>query len=365
MKRFSNESTRLVFSQPNRVFADFNKLMYNTGLGVFEGGITKEQANNKIREVMFEVLGVDSSASKKELRKAIRRNKVAVYEVIEEVIPNLLKTGWQANPFFIDYVEFKTMDDGDTNEFYVEDPEVILTVSELSGNHHNIVRQRLGEGSTFTVKTSWYGIKIYAEYEKFMAGQVDWATFVQKIYEAFDRKVNAMLYEAVMAAGDKVLPDGRFSKSMQIVADNKEEIIELVQDLETLTGEEVVLMGTKVALSKLDALVETQWITDSMKEERHTTGRIGIWEGIRKVEIPQAFEPGSVTNKLVDNNRILLMPTGDNKFIKMYDEGDAQVKEVTDGNTNMDKTIEYEYQQKMGVATVINKKFGQIKILTD
>ncbi len=41
------------------------------------------------------------------------------------------------------------------------------------------------------------------------------------------------------------------------------------------------------------------------------------------------------------------MPVADNKFIKIYDEGEAQVKEVSDGNTNMDKTIEYEYQQKM------------------
>ena len=364
MKKFSNESTRLVFSQPNRVFADFNKLMFDTGLGVFEEGMTKKEANDKIREVMFEVLGVDATASKKELRKAIRRNKVAVYEVIEEVIPNLLKTGWQDNPFFRNFVEFRSMDDGDTNEFYVAD-EVILTVSELSGNHHDLIRQRLGEGSTFNVKTSWYGIKIYAEYEKFMAGQVDWATFVQKCYEAFDKKVNAMLYEAVMAAGDKVLPEGRFSKSMQISAENKEAIIELVQDLESLTGEEVVMMGTRVALGKLDALTPTEWISDDMKAERHTTGMIGVWEGIRKVVIPQAFEQGSVVNKLVDNNRILLMPAGDNKFIKMYDEGDAQVKEITDSATNMDMTIEYEYQQKMGVATVINKKFGQIKILAD
>lgn len=360
-KRFTNESTRLVFSQPNRVFEDFNKLMFDTGLGKYEDGVTKEQANAKIREVMFEVLGVDETASKQELRKAIRRNKVALYEVIEEVIPNLLRTGWQANPFFRDYVEFKSMSIGDTNEFYVPD-EAILTVSELSGNHHTLLRQRLAEGQTFSVKTSWYGLKIYAEFERFMNGQVDWAGFVQKIYEAMDRKVNAMLYEAVMAAGDKVLPEGRFSKTMQIVPDNKEAIIELVQDLETLTGEEVVLMGTRVALSKLDAITPTDWISSEMKNERHTTGRLGIWEGIRKVEIPQAFELNSVTNKLVDNNRILLMPTGDNKFIKMYDEGDAQIKEVNDGNTNVDKTIEYEYQQKMGVATVINKKFGQIKI---
>lgn len=80
------------------------------------------------------------------------------------------------------------------------------------------------------------------------------------------------------------------------------------------------------------------------------------------VEIPQAFAPNDTKKKLVDNNKLLVMPVGDNKFIKMYEEGDAQMSESTDGNTNLDKTIEYEYQQKMGVATVINKKFGQIKI---
>lgn len=41
------------------------------------------------------------------------------------------------------------------------------------------------------------------------------------------------------------------------------------------------------------------------------------------------------------------------RYRKKYDG-----KEVSDGNTNMDKTIEYEYQIKMGVATIIGKRFG-------
>ena len=95
-----------------------------------------------------------------------------------------------------------------------------------------------------------------------------------------------------------------------------------------------------------------------MKEESHTTGRLGIWEGIRLVEIPQVFAPNDTSKKLVDNTKLLVMPVADNRFIKMYDEGDAQIKEVTDPNTNMDMTMEYEYQRKMGVATVIGRKFG-------
>ena len=206
-----------------------------------------------------------------------------------------------------------------------------------------------------------------------MAGKVDWAKFVQKIYEAFDKKINTMLYEAMVGADSKVKPEGRFVKNAAVSTATtqaqkdviKETILQLTDDLQSLTGDEIVLIGTRVALSKLDGLGAAEWISENMKEERHTTGRIGLWEGIRKVEIPQGFKDGSTAfaeeDRLAANNKILVMPA-DNKFIKMYDEGEAQIKEVTDGNTNMDKTVEYEYQQKMGVATVINKKFGSVTL---
>lgn len=153
---FSNADTREVFAKENRDYEEFSKLMFDTAVGKQE--VSAEDANKKIREVMFEVLGVDENCSKKELRKAIRRHKVDVFEVIEETIETLLVSGWGNDPFFNEYVEIKSMAIGDTNEFYVPD-ESILTVAELSGNHHDLFRQRLGAGRTFSVKTSWYGVK--------------------------------------------------------------------------------------------------------------------------------------------------------------------------------------------------------------
>lgn len=352
---FSNTNTREVFADKD--YAEFSQLMFDTACGK-QKDISKEDVNGKIREIMFEILGVDEGCTRKELHKAIRRHKIDVFEVIEETVENLLVSGWGDDPFFNEFVEIKSMNTGDTNEFYVPD-ESVLTVSELSGNHHDLFRQRLGAGSTFSVKTSWYGVKIYAEYELFMAGKVDWANFIQKIYQAFDKKVNDMVYAAVMSAGDKVSPSSQFTKTGTL---NKDTLITLVEDVQAANGVEAVIMGTKTALSKLTALAETDWISNSMKEERNTTGRLGIWEGVRLVEIPQSFAPNDTTVKLVDNTRLLVMPLADNKFIKIYDEGEAQVKEVSDGDTNMDKTIEYEYQQKMGVATIVNRKFGQYKM---
>ena len=190
-----------------------------------------------------------------------------------------------------------------------------------------------------------------------MAGRVDWANFVQKIYEAFDKKMNSMVYTAVMNAS--VAPASDFQKSGDL---DEAKVLELIENVQAATGEEVVILGSKSALAKLNGLVSINWISDAMKEERHTTGRIGIWEGTRTVEIPQVLADGSnntAISKLVDTKTLLFMPVGDNKFVKVFDEGDAQVKEVSDGNTNMDKTIEYEYQQELGVATMVNKKFGK------
>lgn len=130
---FSNESTRLVFADKD--FNEFKQLMFDTASN--NQKVTKEEANDKIREIMFSVLGVDENSSRAEVRRAIRRHKIDIFEIIEETVENLLVSGWGANPFFNEFVEIKSMALGDTNEFYVPD-ETILTVSEVSGNHHDI-----------------------------------------------------------------------------------------------------------------------------------------------------------------------------------------------------------------------------------
>lgn len=351
---FTNADTRDVFADKDQT--EFSQLMQETAAGT-QQDVSNNEANDKIREVMFEILGVDADCSRKELRKAIRRHKIDVFEVLEETVENLLVSGWGNNPFFKEFVEIKSLNIGDTNEFYVPD-DSILTVAEISGNHHNLFRQKMGEGSTFSVKTGWYGIKIYAEYELFMSSKVDWAMFIQKIYEAFDKKTNDMIYQSVMSSGDKVIPTAQFNKTGALTEATKDEFIELTQDVEAANGVEIVIMGTRSALSKLNSLSEVAWISDEMKNERRTTGRLALWEGIRLVEIPQSFAPNDTSKKLVDNSKLLIMPVADNRFIKVYNEGDAQIKEISDGTTNMDKTIEYEYQLKMGIATVIKRKFG-------
>lgn len=192
-----------------------------------------------------------------------------------------------------------------------------------------------------------------------MSGAIDWAKFINKVYEAVDKKVNSLVYAALSGAGSELPAGGQWVHTGPLSAETKDDFLELIQDVQAVNGGvDVVIMGTKMALSKVAALEDVNWISENMKNERNTTGRVGYFEGVRIAEIPQVLADNDTTQRLVDNDKLLIMPIADNKFIKVFNEGDAQIKEVSDGNTNVDMTIEYEYQMKMGVGIVIGRLFG-------
>ena len=364
MKRFTMEHANLVFEAKEFSYEDYLQLMVDAGTKSLKGEVTPVEASNRIREVMFELLQLEEGADRKAIKKAMRRNHKVLNEVIEDLMPQLLRTGWGNDPFFNEWVEYKNAALGDTNEWVVED-DIILTVSEIASGNQHLIRQRLGANQSFGVKTGWYGVKVYAEMERFLAGLEDWAKLVAKVYEAVDKKVKEMIYAAFMAAPDAVMPSGRFTATVDFssVATQHDAIIQLADDLAALTGHEIVMVGTKTALNKMRKLADMNYIANADKDDVRNLGRLAIWEGIRCVEIEQVFANNSVatTDRLVDNNKVLLMPAGADKFVKMYDEGEAIIIDNQDIGKNMDMTVDYTYMHKMGVATVINMKFGQIK----
>lgn len=56
------------------------------------------------------------------------------------------------------------------------------------------------------------------------------------------------------------------------------------------------------------------------------------------------------------------MPTSDLKFIKLVNEGDTQLRAITDKDTNMDMTYEQEMMTKLGCAVMLNSAFGVYSI---
>ena len=356
MNKFMNFAANVqnVFNNDVNDFKAFSELLTDVALG--KQAVSKAEANAKIVEVFQGVLGVDKNSKPADVRRALRRNQTVVYDIIEETIQNLLVTGWGNDPFFQKYVDQRNLALGDKNEFVAED-DSILSIMKLAGNHHDIIRQRLGAGEVQSIATYWCGAKVYSEFERVVTGVEEFAKFVTKMYEAYDRYVKNAIYDAMVGYATKLT--GEFKVTGSIDAANLRELCELVS---TATGYEVMIMGTKTALNSVIGLQNANYISDAMKDEHYRTGLLGMWEGVQLVDIPQVFEKGKVGAYKIDNDILWIMPVTDLKFIKLVNEGDTQIKAVTDKDTNMDMTYDQEIQTKLGVAVMLNSAFGVYKI---
>ena len=329
---------------------NFTKLLLDTAKGKTIK-YSLAESDEAIRQHFFEVLGIEPTSNRKEIRKALRRKSYDVYELIEETINEMLISGWGDNPFFKQFVDVKNLAAGDSNVFYVPDKS-ILTVSKFSGNHHDLLRQKLGFGESFTVHTDWYGIKIYQDFELYMAGRIDWAEYIRKLYEALDKKVNDMLYGAFMGLDEQIPAAYQMTGTI-----TEATILEKAEMVEVATGHPVMIAGTRASLSKITGLTGADMWSSEMKNERNTLGGLGTWNGIPLMRVPQVFEQNTRTFAYPDN-KFYILPMTDNKPIKLVYEGDYEYVEDTQSTSRQDMTIEAEYMTKLGVATIVGLDFA-------
>jgi hypothetical protein len=152
-----NATVQNAFENDNDKFMSFSELLLDAARGEVKDYSAKD-ANKKIVEKFRAALGISENDRPQAIKRAIRANKDLVFTLIEETIEEMIITGWMENPFFVQYVDSKNLALGDENDFYVED-DSILSVSKVSGNHHNMIRQRLGAGRHYSVAGEWFGIK--------------------------------------------------------------------------------------------------------------------------------------------------------------------------------------------------------------
>jgi hypothetical protein len=304
---------------------------------------SKAEGNDVMRKAFIEILGTD----KPDYRQ-FRKHKVEVFEIIEEVLEQTITDG-MATPFFDQFVEYRDLNLGDTNEFYVED-RTMLSVARHSGNHWNIRRQKLNIGDTFTVQTEPMTAAVYADFKRFLAGRIDWDAFVAKVGQAFAQELNDRIHAEFMSTIN-YLPAG-FKETGTFNEDTLRSIAEHVQAANQ--GSQLIIAGTKSALSKLSGVTT---LSDGMKDELNRNGVLQYWDGYALLPIPQSHKPNTF-EFAIENDRLIVLPANA-KPIKVVKEGMPLVKEVSDGLENQDMSMEYKFISQYGVATVFNLLYGQ------
>lgn len=366
MKKFINEACVSFFEGKNYSYEDVCNLMKDCVNGTFEAGVTKKEANEKIHSMMLEVFGLDAEKvqNPKLLNRAIRKHKDEFFEIIEDVVDDLLAQGWNNDPFFMKWVEMKNIADGDKNEYYTE-KETLLSVHEVAGDHHYISVQRLGNGETFSPKQKRYAAAVGADLRLYLMGRVDFNKMIEAIYKAFDRKIKTEIYTELAGIGDKLPVPATFNKAMQMVAANKSQLDELIEMVSAANdGAEVMIVGASSALRQLQKLADVDWISSDAKNDLYHTGRLGSYEGTALVEIPQRLmrEGDGTLTKLIASDQLLVLPSGMDRPIKLTNYGDASVYEIREKGEHMDDTMVFSYEQSFGAAVVVGKYFGNIKI---
>lgn len=358
---------KIVFSQcsdlvqekfaDEKAFVTFSKICLDTYNNKLANGHSVEDANKIIRGKMLEICGLMEKPSEREIRKALKKTAVreAIFEIIEETVDNALITGWGNDPFFRKYVDFKTGVLGDKNSYYLKD-ECILTISKIANGHHNLNRQRLAGGTTRQVETAMYGAKVYMELSRFIQGVEDWSALINAIANAYTLQVNTMIHDAFVSASAALPVPTKWNKRGQAIPANKATLKRLISDVKLATGSPVAIVGTEVALSELTGFGEVAWASSEAKTDIYKMGRLGTFEGITIIELPQAFAPNDVETYLEDDTKLMIMPENIGQFIHMYYEGAEEIVETE--QRDGDDTKDYEFKALLGVEVATTSRFG-------
>jgi hypothetical protein len=105
--------------------------------------ISSAEADDKIREFCLNKLGLNKKSTARQVNRALKSPAAReLFEILEDALDVKIDTGWHENEFFNEYVERRNIADGDEQDFWT-DKEVILKVAKVSGDHHDLNRDRV------------------------------------------------------------------------------------------------------------------------------------------------------------------------------------------------------------------------------
>lgn len=359
-----------VFNEMETNYEEIKNLMYDLAMGneiydaESERVIPKNEAEEKLRTVCQKVFGVTADSSKRELKRAYRDHGREFFDIIEEVIDVVISNGFKENEFFQNFVDYRNLALGDAYEFYSEE-EVILSIAKVGVSHHDYILQRLGKGETFTIPYARYGAAVGADINMYMIGREDWSALTNAIARAFSVKIQQEVYAQLLSAANSIPASIRsgFVGTGVLGSATKDAFDAIIANVETANESTVVILGTKTALKKLNALSDVNWRAESLKEDVSHSGRIGDYEGTTLMEIPQRFTSKTDLTPLIDNTKLWILPASQtDKFIKVVDVGETEIDEITEKGEEhgrWDDIMKYEVQRSYGISTILGRYFGQ------
>ena len=369
MRKF-NFSSRLtsIFEKFETSYDEVKNLMFDLYHNELGEGVTKKEAEEKLRNLSLEIFDLTKDASKRDRKRAYEKYGREFFDVIEEVLDYTVSTGLKENEWFNTLVNYKNIKEGDENIF-TNKQDAILSVARMGKRHHDTMLQRLPEGEKYAVDTDVYGAAVGADIDKYLIGQEDWTKLVDAVTKAFVVMAQEVIFAELLAAPEKLPVQDGFVETGALNTANRKKFNKVLQNVSVANDNaNVVIIGTMVGLQELENLIQINWIADSQKESVANIGRLGNYGRYQLVEIPQRFARNDVTKNIYDDNKLYVFATGEEKLIDFIDVGETIIDEVTErgeANANISDLMKYEVQREFGAAARVGRYFGEWEITED
>ncbi|WP_195515707.1 hypothetical protein [Paraclostridium bifermentans] len=288
---------------------------------------------------------------------AYNKNKYEIFEVIREIISQTIENGEaEMSAFYNQFVEEDSIELGNTKEYYIEN-DSYLTVAKVSGNNWDLDRQRLDEGSTFTIKTSAYAIKVFEYFKRFMTGRSSFEDLVARVDISIKKFKDELVAQAFQEAVSNLPSNFSYTGSYNEASIEKV----LTHTSAANKGANITLVGTRAALNKLQSITVAN-LSDAQKAEYGQKGFLREWHGYVCAELPTLFKKNSISEFVFDNETVYALPTSQAKPVKLVTEGSPLVAETTEISDNVDMTREFAVIFRIGAVAIFDRLIGHIKI---
>ena len=299
-----------------------------------------------MRKIMADALGIN--VGDKISHYAWEKNKLEVFQIlsvaVDAVLPTILTNQFDT------LADVRNHTSGDKPRFEIEDNS-LLRVGLIASGTQDLQRQELFGGS-FTVDTDWYGAKVFVEFERFMAGNVNWQGLVDRIALSFTNKMQTQIYDAFAKSYDSVR-----AVRKQTGTYDEDKLVNIAQHVGTAAGgKPVAVYGTLSALRKVS---KTADMSGAMKDKMAKVGYLDNVGGLDLIALPQAYKAGT-EEFAIDDNTLLVLPQGE-KIVSVVLEGEAIMSDV-DPMTNTAMQREFVTMKKYGLQVAKLAIYGMYKI---
>lgn len=298
------------------------------------------EANETLRNALIEANGGSTKLNFRDYRSG---KLGELFSIVEEIIDAGIVDTIDTNEFFRNLVEFRNIPAGDENLFTVRNA-FLYRVAEIAPGTQGLRRQRIEDLQELSLPVKTYGVKIYEELQRILAGRVDFDHMIDVATKSFAAQILDEVYTLWSGIAANELGGAVYYYNAAGTYDEKK-LLELVEHVEAASGMTATIVGTKTALRNLAPSVQGVDSTNDL----YALGYYGKFYGSNCIAIPQRHKNG--TTQFLMSDDVLTIVATDAKPIKMVYEGDPLII-MGDPLSNGDLTQEFTQIERFGLGII-------------